>query len=86
MQLPRDPSNIVHALAVAFPARLAGDVQNVLAVMPEARLAPMMPFEVEVQGEIVVIPSRIYNEEPGVDLERPLSGTQHFVLPALPAQ
>jgi hypothetical protein len=32
--------------------------------MPEVRLAPMMPFEVKVQGETVAIPSRIYNEEP----------------------
>ncbi|MEW2522946.1 hypothetical protein [Actinacidiphila alni] len=83
MQLPRDPSNIAHALVAAFPARLAGDVQSVLAVMPEARLAPMMPFEVEVQGETVAIPSRIYNEEPGVGLERPLSGTHQVILHCL---
>ncbi|MER5512839.1 hypothetical protein ABT052_47465 [Streptomyces sp. NPDC002766] len=83
MQLPRDPSNVAHALVAAFPTRLAGDVQSVLAVMPEARLAPMMPFEVEVQGETVAIPSRIYNEEPGADLERPLAGTQQVILHCL---
>jgi hypothetical protein len=83
VQLPRDPSNVAHALVAAFPARLASDVQSVLAVMPEARLAPMMPFEVEVQGETVVIPSRIYNEEPGADLERPLAGTQQMILHCL---
>jgi len=51
--------------------------------MPEARLAPMMPFEVEVQGETVVIPSRIYNEEPGASLKRPLAGTQQVILHCL---
>lgn len=83
MQLPRDPSNVAHALVAAFPTRLAGDVQSDLAVMPEARLAPMMPFEVEVQGETVAIPSRIYNEEPGGDSERPLAGTQQVILRCL---
>ncbi|MGQ4436322.1 MULTISPECIES: hypothetical protein [unclassified Streptomyces] len=43
MQLPRDPSNVAYALVAAFPTRLAGDVQSVLAVIPEARLAPTMP-------------------------------------------
>ncbi|MGW3971012.1 hypothetical protein ACWEFD_17145 [Streptomyces ardesiacus] len=83
MQLPRDPSNVAHALVAAFPTRLVGDVQSVLAVMPEARLAPMTPFEVEVQGETVAIPSRIYNEEPGADLGRPLAGTQQVILHCL---
>lgn len=51
--------------------------------MPEARLAPMMPFEVEVQGETVAIPSRIYNEQPSADSERPLTGTQQLILHCL---
>ena len=80
VQRPRDPSNVAHALTGAFPTRLAGDVRSVLAVMPEARLAPMMPFEVEVQGETVTIPSRIYNEEPGVGSDGQLSGTQQVIL------
>ncbi|WP_228924254.1 hypothetical protein [Streptomyces sp. DH7] len=83
MQLPRDPSNVAYALTTAFPTRLAGDVQSVLAVMPEARLAPMMPFEVEVQGETVAIPSRIYNEEPSAVSEGPLTGTQQVILHCL---
>ncbi|MFS8203105.1 hypothetical protein ACLVWQ_31005 [Streptomyces sp. CWNU-52B] len=83
MQPPRDPSDVVHALEAAFPARLAGDVQGVLTVMPEARLATMMPFEVEVQGETVSIPSRIYHEEPGAYLELPLTGTQQVILHCL---
>ncbi|MCX5562841.1 hypothetical protein [Streptomyces sp. NBC_00038] len=83
MQLPRDPSNVAHALVAAFPTRLAGDVQSVLAVLPEARLPPTSPFEVDVQGETVVIPSRIYNAEPGADLERALAGTQQVILHCL---
>ncbi|MFJ1958566.1 hypothetical protein ACIOGT_37595 [Streptomyces microflavus] len=84
MQPPRDPSNVAYALVAAFPTRLAGDVKSVLAVMPEARLAPTMPFEVEVQGETVAIPSRIYYEEPSPDSERPpLTGTQQVILHCL---
>ncbi len=41
---------MAYALVAAFPPRLVGDVQSVLAVMPEARLAPMMSFEVEVSA------------------------------------
>lgn len=51
--------------------------------MPEARLAPTRPFEVDVQGETVVIPSRIYNAEPGAGLERALAGTQQVILHCL---
>ncbi|WP_405667876.1 hypothetical protein OG379_37935 [Streptomyces sp. NBC_01166] len=83
MQLPRDPSNVAHTLVAAFPTRLAGDVQSVLAVMPEASSAPMMPFEVEVQGETVAIPSRLYNKEPDPGFERALSGTQQVILHCL---
>lgn len=83
MQLPRDPSSVAHALAAAFPTRLADDVQSVLAVMPEASSAPKMPFEVEVQDEVVAIPYRLYNEEPYANLERPLSGTQQMILHCL---
>ncbi|MYT73793.1 MULTISPECIES: hypothetical protein [unclassified Streptomyces] len=83
MQLPRDPSNVAHALTAAFPTRLADDVRSVLGVMPEARFAPVMPFEVEVQGETVAIPSRIYNEEPGVGSDGQLSETQQAILHCL---
>lgn len=55
MQLPRDP-NVTRVLVAAFPTHLADDVQSVLAVMPDARLMPLLPFEVEVQGETVAIP------------------------------
>ncbi|MFI8193791.1 hypothetical protein ACIF8T_34320 [Streptomyces sp. NPDC085946] len=83
MQLPRDPSSAAHVLAAAFPACLADDVQRVLAVMPDASTAPLLPFEVEVQGETVAIPSRIYNDELDAGLEAPLTGTQRLVLHCL---
>ncbi|MER7541101.1 hypothetical protein ABTX77_41130 [Streptomyces sp. NPDC097704] len=83
MQLPHDPSNGRHVLGAAFPARLAGDVRSVLAVMPDARLGPVEPFQVEVQGEVVAIPSRIYNEEPEVGLGRSLTGAQRLILHCL---
>lgn len=54
-RLPRDPSQVTHVLVAAFPARLAGDVRSVLAVVPDAGLAPAEPFEVEVQGETVAM-------------------------------
>ncbi|MFJ1899731.1 MULTISPECIES: hypothetical protein [unclassified Streptomyces] len=83
VHLSRDPSNVTYVLAAAFPSRLAGDVRSVLAVMPDARHAPMEPFDVEVEGETLAIPTRIYNEEPGADLERPLTGTQQMILHCL---
>lgn len=83
MQVQRDPANVAHVLAAAFPPRLAGDVRRVLVVMPESATAPMTPFEVEVQGETVAIPSRVYNEEPGAECARALSETQRMVLHCL---
>ncbi|MDR3081774.1 MAG: hypothetical protein LBV60_12755, partial [Streptomyces sp.] len=51
--------------------------------MPAAGLEPVHPFQVEVQGETVAIPSRIYNEEPEAGLERSLTGTQRLILHCL---
>ncbi|WP_406434076.1 hypothetical protein [Streptomyces sp. NBC_01589] len=85
MQLPRDP-NVTRVLVAAFPARLAGEGQSVLAVMPGARLMPVQPFEVEVQGETVAIPSRIYYEEPEAAWERALTRTQQMILHCLYAR
>ncbi|MFF0159078.1 hypothetical protein ACFYRY_16315 [Streptomyces sp. NPDC005263] len=67
----------------AFPTRLAGDVQSVLAVMPDARISSVDPFEVEVRGETVTIPSRLYNEKPGADTERLLTGDQQAIFHCL---
>ncbi|MER7959530.1 hypothetical protein [Streptomyces sp. NPDC096030] len=83
MQLSHGPSNVPYVWVAAFPARLADDVRSVLAFVPDARLGPVEPFQVEVQGEIVAIPSRIYNEEPEVGLERSLTRTQRLILHCL---
>lgn len=83
MLIPQDPSNFAHVLEGAFPSRLAGDVRAVLALVPDAGFAPVLPFEVEVQGETVTIPSRIYSEEPGTDLQRPLTPLQQVILHCL---
>ncbi|MCX4904774.1 hypothetical protein [Streptomyces sp. NBC_00878] len=61
-------------------------MQSVLAVMPDARLTPVQPFEVEVQGETVAIPSRIFNEEPEPDWQRSLTRTQQAILHCLYAR
>ncbi|WP_030573947.1 hypothetical protein [Streptomyces aureocirculatus] len=83
MQLLRDSSNVTCVLMAAFPARLALDVQTVLMVMPDARFNPVQPFEVDVQGETVSIPSRIYSEEPEADRERTLTASQRMILHCL---
>ncbi|WP_371622162.1 hypothetical protein OG245_04005 [Streptomyces sp. NBC_01116] len=83
MQAQRDPSNAAHVLAAAFPSRLAGDVRRVLTAMPESVTAPTTPFEVEVRGETVAIPSRVYNEEPNTECGRTLSETRRTILHCL---
>ncbi|MGW0950246.1 hypothetical protein ACWD4O_48140 [Streptomyces sp. NPDC002623] len=52
-------------------------------MVPDARFVPMLPFEVEVQGQTVAIPSRIYNEDPRADLQRPLTPTRQVILHCL---
>ncbi|WP_224337439.1 hypothetical protein [Streptomyces olivaceus] len=83
MLTPQDPSSVARVLGAAFPTRLAGYVRAVLVVVPDARFAPVHPFDVEVQDETVIIPSRIYNEEPSPDLHRPLNPTQQAILQCL---
>ncbi|WP_308012974.1 hypothetical protein [Streptomyces olivaceus] len=83
MLTPQDPSSVAHVLGAAFPTRLAGDLCAVLVVVPDARFAPVHPFDVEVQDETVIIPSRIYNEEPSPDLHRPLTPPQQAILHCL---
>ncbi|GGU87266.1 hypothetical protein GCM10010211_61880 [Streptomyces albospinus] len=67
----------------AFPSRLAGDVRSVLAVMPFAAISPVGPFRVEVQGEAVAIPSRIYHAGPDAGVAGFLTGTQQLILHCL---
>jgi hypothetical protein len=75
--------NVADVLVGAFPSQLAGDVRSVLTAVPVARLAPLEPFQIEVEGETVAIPSRIYNEEPNADLAPSLTGTQQVILHCL---
>ncbi|MGR3939681.1 hypothetical protein [Streptomyces sp. BRA346] len=70
-------------LAGAFPAHLVHDVRAVLAVMPDLQHPPMSPFSVEVAGEAVSIPSRIYNDELPADAQHGLTATQRLILHCL---
>lgn len=83
MEKPRELLNAARILVRAVPPGLAGDIRSVLAVMPNAKSSPMGPFQVEVWGETVTIPSRIYHDEPDADVVRSLSGTQQAILHCL---
>ena len=73
-----------HILSAAFPSRLSTDVNRMLTAVPQARLRPTAPFEVEVQvevqGEVIAIPYRVYNDEPSAALTRSLTGHQQMLL------
>ncbi|MFI9462518.1 hypothetical protein [Streptomyces xiamenensis] len=77
--VPRDSD----ALVAAFPSRLAADVRSALSVLPAATFSPVEPFAVDVRGESVTIPSRIYPDEPHAGAEGSLSGTQQMILHCL---
>ncbi|CAL9554759.1 hypothetical protein SUDANB108_04539 [Streptomyces sp. enrichment culture] len=70
-------------LVAAFPHQLADDVRVVLAVMPEARLAPASPFSVYVGDEAVALPYRIYQDELPVDVVCSLTVVQQAILHCL---
>ncbi|WP_030694679.1 hypothetical protein [Streptomyces globisporus] len=80
MQPPPDRSD---PLIAAFPAELAGDAEAVLAVMPAARLQPVRPFSVVVEGRQVSIPGRLYNDEPPAAEVASLSSRQRRLLHCL---
>ncbi|MEU5875004.1 hypothetical protein AB0A73_26005 [Glycomyces sp. NPDC047369] len=79
MQSPWDRSNSTHALLAAFPARMSGNVQRVVSIIPGAQYPPTGTFAVAVQGETVSIPYRIYSEELDPSLERALTGAQRVI-------
>ncbi|MBA0050639.1 hypothetical protein E0L36_06920 [Streptomyces sp. AJS327] len=79
----RDPAGDADVLTAAFPAGLIDDVRIVLAVMPGAGSPPIAPFEVEVEGETVAIPTRLYNEEPETGPRGRLTATQREILHCL---
>ncbi|WP_372346306.1 hypothetical protein [Streptomyces sp. KL116D] len=82
-QPPQDPTAFADVLTAAFPAALADEAKGALEVMPHVRLAPVAPFDVEVQGETVTIPSRIYHDEPDAELQASLTATQQLILHCL---
>ncbi|WP_436978632.1 hypothetical protein [Streptomyces sp. enrichment culture] len=77
--VPRDSD----ALVAAFPSRLAADVRSALSVLPASTFSPVEPFAVDVRGERVTIPARIYPDEPHAGAEGPLSGTRQMILHCL---
>lgn len=79
----RQPSDVKDTLTKAFPAELAGDAVAVLAVIPDARLDPADPFPVVVEGRQVLIPERLYNDEPSADAVATLSARQRRLLHCL---
>ncbi|UCM91750.1 hypothetical protein LC193_08645 [Streptomyces marincola] len=80
MQPPCDRSD---PLIMAFPAELAGDAEAALSVMPASHLRPAAPFSVVVEGQQVLIPRRLYNDEPPTDAVAPLSARQRQLLHCL---
>ncbi|MEU9360990.1 hypothetical protein AB0D35_23130 [Streptomyces sp. NPDC048301] len=80
MQPLPDRSN---PLITAFPAELASDAEAVLAVMPDSRLQPHGSFSVTVEGQPVLIPERLYNDEPPADRVASLSSRRQQLLHCL---
>ncbi|MBD0669279.1 hypothetical protein BU198_34300 [Streptomyces sp. CBMA156] len=68
---------------MAFPGPLADDVRVVLAAMGTSRLKPAAPFPVDVQGRLLAIPTRLYNDEPSADALESLSPRQLTILHCL---
>lgn len=83
MRQPRSTAPAGCDLAAAFPYRRAEDVRAVLAVMPEARIAPAAAFAVRVDDEAVAIPYRIYPEEPPAELVHSLTDVRQSILHCL---
>ncbi|WP_369174348.1 hypothetical protein AB5J49_43215 [Streptomyces sp. R28] len=80
MQPLSDSSN---PLITAFPAALASDAEAVLAVMPDSRLQPHASFSVAVEDQQLLIPGRLYNDEPAPDAVASLSSRQQQLLHCL---
>ncbi|MEU3795871.1 hypothetical protein [Streptomyces fructofermentans] len=80
MQPLSDRSN---PLITAFPAELAVDAEAVLAVMPDPRHQPQASFSVVVERQQVLIPGRLYDDEPPADRVASLSSRQQQLLHCL---
>ena len=64
----------------AFPTNLRTDVQTVIAILPSSDVIHQNEQEVFLDGERLVIPTRIYFNEPDVDRENTLSDMQRVIL------
>ncbi|GEK01565.1 hypothetical protein TNCT1_38410 [Streptomyces sp. 1-11] len=76
-------SDSSNPLITAFPAELASDAVAVMAVMPDPRHQPHASFSVAVEGQQVLIPGRLYNDEPPTDAVASLSSRQRQLLHCL---
>ena len=73
----------VSDLVAAFPRALRADAATVVEAMPRTRLRAAQPFGVQVDGETVVIPYRVYNEQPQPSVFAMLSPRQKSMLACL---
>lgn len=80
---PLERTDHTAAFAAAFPRFLVDDVLVVASTMPPHRLGPAQPFSVEVVGEGVAIPERVYNDEPDAALTASFSARQRTVFHCL---
>jgi hypothetical protein len=71
------------ALEAAFPRSLREAAQDAALVLPSPAHEPARPFTVNVQGEVLQIPERIYNPEPPSELVAGLAEAQAEVLGCL---
>ncbi|MFE9370495.1 hypothetical protein ACFYM2_12065 [Streptomyces sp. NPDC006711] len=76
-------SDISSPLIAAFPAELARDAEAALAVLPDSRLPPRASSPVVVEGRQVLIPGRLYNDEPLPEAVALLSSRQRQLLHCL---
>ncbi|GCD97907.1 hypothetical protein [Embleya hyalina] len=76
------PNNAAYFVA-AFPGFLADDVLAVASTLPPSRRVPVQPFPVDVHGERVAIPYRVYDEAPDFALSASFSGRRMTVLDCL---
>lgn len=73
-------SDLASAVASAFPEVLRRDALAVADLVPDARLEPAGPFTILLEGEPVVIPYRVYHDEPTPGAWQTLTSVQQTML------
>ncbi|MCF2530788.1 hypothetical protein [Yinghuangia soli] len=81
--LAEPPGHAAYFAVGAFPRFLADDAHAVASAMPPPEHAPAEPFVVDVQGETVAIPYRLYCDEPDAALQASFSERQAIILHCL---